>query len=93
MSAATKTAGRVLAALAGLGPDLEQDEVAAAGALGQDVDLGEAGIGPGQVLEGGGDLLGLVVAVEGEVGRGQGSEGEAQRGRGRRTMGIRRRVT
>ena len=56
--------------------DLEQGEVAAAGALGQDMDLGEAGVGPGQVLQGGGDLLGPVIAVEGEVGRGQGAEGE-----------------
>ncbi len=71
-----------LGGLGRFGPDLEQDEVAAAGALGQDVDLGEGGIGLGQVLESGGDLLGLVVAVEGEVGRGQGPEGRTNEGDG-----------
>ncbi len=71
-----------LGGLGRFGPDLEQDEVAAAGALGQDVDLGESGIGLGQILQGGGDLLGLVVTVEGEVGRSQGPEGEADEGEG-----------
>ena len=68
--------GKVLRRLRRLGADLEQDELAAAGALGQDVDLGEAGVGPGQVLERRGQFLGPMVAVEGQVGRGQGAQGE-----------------
>ncbi len=79
--------GQGLRGLAGLRPDLEQGEVAAARALGQDVDLGEAGIGPGQVLEGRRQFLGRVVAVEGDVGRGQGSEGETGEGKDEESWG------
>jgi len=49
-----------------LGADLEDDELAAAGAFGERVDAGDSGIGAGDLARGRGELLGLMVAVEGQ---------------------------
>ncbi len=76
--------GQRLGGLPGLGADLDEDDVAAAGAHGELVDLDRGRVGLGIGLEGRDDFRRRVVLVEGHGGaeaRGQGQQRHEADGR------------